>query len=149
IASTAFSEELAKASLSEEGLGFFELKDSVVGDSVRTIEERGFKFNTEDGLEFSKQHVLNSRVMPIIESFFGDKPCVLAHWLRYIAYPGHFPSFRSGGPAAGRCILVVFLIAKGSRITYWGGSHRVALPVTQGQRYLPEASESNLIIVSY
>jgi hypothetical protein len=30
MASTAFLEELAKASLSEEGLGFFELKDSVV-----------------------------------------------------------------------------------------------------------------------
>jgi hypothetical protein len=54
MASTAFLEELAKASLSEEGLGFFELKDSVVGDGVRAMEERGFKFNTEDGLEFSK-----------------------------------------------------------------------------------------------
>ena len=60
MASTAFSEELAKASLSEEGLGFFELKDSVVGDGVRAMEERGFKFNTEDSLEFGKQHVLNS-----------------------------------------------------------------------------------------
>jgi hypothetical protein len=43
-----------KASLSEEGLSFFELKDLVVRDSIRVIEERGFKFNTEDSLEFSK-----------------------------------------------------------------------------------------------
>jgi hypothetical protein len=58
--STTFSEELANESLCEEGLGFFDLKDSVVGDSVREMEKRDFVFGTEDGLEFNKQHVLNS-----------------------------------------------------------------------------------------
>lgn len=145
MASTAFSEELANECLSEQGLGFFNLKDSVVGDGVREMEKRDFVFGTEDGLEFGKQHILNSRVMPVIESFFGDKICVLAHWLRYSAYPGHPSSFRLGGPEAGRLALVVLLIAKGSRMTYWIDSHRYALPVTEGKRYLHEGSEPALV----
>jgi hypothetical protein len=60
MASTAFSEELANECLSEQGLGFFNLKDSVVGDGVREMEKRDFVFGTEDGLEFGKQHILNS-----------------------------------------------------------------------------------------
>ena len=160
MASTAFSLEVAKC-LSERGPGYSELQDSVVGDSVLEMEKRDFVFFTEYGLDFCKQHVLNSvrrtktfyghlsnlfqRIMPIVESFFDGEICVLAHWLKYTAYPGHITFFRSGGLEAGRQALLVFLIAKGSRISYWSDSHRHALPVTEGKRYLHEGSESALL----
>ena len=59
MASTAFSLEVAKC-LSEGGPGYSELKDSMVGDGVWEMEKRGFVFFTEYGLDFCKQHVLNS-----------------------------------------------------------------------------------------
>ena len=84
--------------------------------------------------------------MPIVESFFDGEIYVLAHWLKYTAYPGHITFFRSGGLKAGRVALLVFLIAKGSRISYWSNSHRYALPFTEGKRYLHEGSAFALIV---
>jgi hypothetical protein len=110
MASTEFSLEAANKSLSEEG--FFALEDSVVGEGILEMEKRGFEYFSEYGLDFCKQHVLNEvsrtnilwylsnlfqRIIPIVESFFGDESCVLGHWLRYKAHPGHILCFTSLG----------------------------------------------------
>ncbi|PVH69048.1 hypothetical protein DL98DRAFT_506210 [Cadophora sp. DSE1049] len=145
MASTEFSLEAANKSLSEEG--FFALEDSVVGEGILEMEKRGFEYFSEYGLDFCKQHVLNERIIPIVESFFGDESCVLGHWLRYKAHPGHILCFRRGGPKAGRRTVVVHLLPKESRVRYYGGSHRHELPTTEGKRLLYEVSESALAVV--
>ncbi|CAD6445933.1 5398761d-2153-434d-b04a-641ca121d054 [Sclerotinia trifoliorum] len=111
--STKFSPEAVKESLFQEG--FFYLEDLAVGEGILEMEKRGFEYFSEYGLNFCKQHILNARIMSIAESFFGDETCILAHWLRYTAYPGHILCFRRGGPKAGRCVLVVHLLSQ--RIT--------------------------------
>lgn len=54
MASTVFSLELAKESLSEDEEGFFDLKDLAVGDGVLEMEKRGFDYFSEYGLDFCK-----------------------------------------------------------------------------------------------
>jgi hypothetical protein len=60
MASTVFSLELAKESLSEDEEGFFDLKDLAVGDGVLEMEKRGFDYFSEYGLDFCKQYILNT-----------------------------------------------------------------------------------------
>lgn len=81
----------------------------------------------------------------IIKRFFDGEVCVLAHWLRYKAYPGHVTCFRKGGPRAGRRRLLVQLLSKGTQVGYWRFSHQHDLPTTDGARLLHELSESTLI----
>ncbi|KFY54518.1 hypothetical protein V496_07245 [Pseudogymnoascus sp. VKM F-4515 (FW-2607)] len=81
------------------------------------------------------------RILSIVQSFFGDDPCVLGHCLRYGAYPGHILCFRSGG---GPQVLVVHLLAKESQVCYYGGSHQHELPVEEGKRLLYETTPSEL-----
>lgn len=81
----------------------------------------------------------------IIETFFDGKVCLLGHWLRYKAYPGHIVCFRKGGPRAGRRRLVVHLLPQGTRISYWSYSHKHDLPTSDGSRLLYELSEPELI----
>jgi len=81
-----------------------------------------------------------------VKSFFSDETCFLVHGLRYKAYPDHISCFRKGGREAGRRVLAVHLLAKGSRVSYWGGSHQHALPTIVGSRLLFEISPSALTI---
>jgi len=112
---------VAKISLDEEG--FLRLDDSELGKDISEMERRGFPFWTADGLDFCRKHVLaDERLRSIIVSWFGER-CILMHWLRYTANPGHVLCFRSGGPEAGRRRLMVHLMAKGSQVGYWGRSH--------------------------
>ncbi|KAJ4179570.1 hypothetical protein NW767_014582 [Fusarium falciforme] len=99
------------------------------------MEAKGFPFWTEEGLDFCIQHVLGkTRIRSLIESWFGER-CVLVHWIRYRAYPGHTICFRGGGPEAGRRRLMVHLFAKGSEIRYYVRSHLRKLP-TQKTEFL-------------
>jgi len=138
------SVEAAKETLFKHG--FLDRKDPTVGDGIQEIEKKGFEsfFFSEYGLEFCQQYVLNTHILSIVESFFGNETCILAHGLRYMAYPGHIVCFRKGGPKAGRRVLAVHLLAKGSRVSYCGGSHEQFLPTTEGRRFLNEISQSAL-----
>jgi len=140
--SAIYSVEAAKETLFKRG--FLDRKDPMVGDGIQEIEKKGFEFLSEYGLDFCQQYVLSTRILSIVESFFGDETCILAHGLRYIAYPGHILCFRRGGPKAGRRALAVHLLAKGSRVGYCGGSHDHFLPTTKGKRFLNEISQSAL-----
>jgi hypothetical protein len=83
----------------------------------------------------------------IIELFFDKEDCVLGFWLRSAAYTGHILCFRRGGPKAGRRVLGLNLLAKGSRVRYYRSSHREELPTTEGERFLHEVSQSVLVAV--
>ena len=74
--------------------------------------------------------------------FFDGKRCILAHWLRYAAYPGHIECFLGGGPKVGRRVLMVHLLAKMSRVYYFGGSHLLELPAKPGEKDTLEIPES-------
>ncbi|KAM4058165.1 hypothetical protein HRG_014529 [Hirsutella rhossiliensis] len=145
MASTRISPEVAKKSLMEEGFSY--VQDPALGEAISEMQRRGFPYNSEYGLDFCEQHVLNERIRSIVETFFGDEACILAHWLRYKAYPGHIVCFRSGGPKAGRRRLLVHLLAKGTQVGYWSHSHEHELPTTEGKRLLHELSESALVEV--
>jgi hypothetical protein len=157
MASVIYTVEVAKETLFKQG--FLDWKDLAVRDGIKEMERRGFEFFSEYGLDFCKQHVLNTvsitrhlwylsnafqRILSIVESFFGDETCILAYCLRYIEYPGHILCFRRGGPKARRQALAVHLLAKGSRVGYYGGSHHHFLPTTKGIRLLHKISLSAL-----
>lgn len=55
-----FSVVEAKRSIDEEG--YLELQSSGVGDRVAALEQDGFSFWTEDGLEFCRRNVLSENV---------------------------------------------------------------------------------------
>ncbi|KAK8144788.1 hypothetical protein G3M48_005346 [Beauveria asiatica] len=78
----------------------------------------------------------------IVTSVFHK--CVLAHWLRYEAYPGHVVSFMRGGQGAGRRALLVHLWAKGSIVDYFPRSHLLELAATKGGRLLWETPKDAL-----
>ncbi|GKU05488.1 unnamed protein product [Fusarium langsethiae] len=137
MASTTFSLDFAKRSLDEDGV--FDLETPVIGEAIRNMQQKNFPFFTEYGLHFCKEYVLNNAcITSIIESFFQGQRCILAHWLRYEAYPGHIVCFRRGGPKAGQKVLMVHLWAKGSRVDYYRGSHLHELPTEMGRRSLHE-----------
>ncbi|KAH8586091.1 hypothetical protein B0O99DRAFT_529398, partial [Bisporella sp. PMI_857] len=101
------------------------------------IEKRGFEFFSEYGLDFCQQHVFNTHILFIAKSFFGNEIFVFAHCLRYIVYSGHILCFRRSGLKAGRRALAVYLLAKGSRVGYYG-LHHYFLLTTKGIRFLNE-----------
>jgi len=138
----AFTVEVAKTTLLEQG--FLDWRNKAIGDSIQGMEEMGFKFLSEYGLDLCEQHILNTDILSIVESFFGGETCILAHCLRYIEYPGHILCFRKGGPLAGRRVLGIQLLARGSRIDYYSGSHHHHLPTINGKRFLYEISKSSM-----
>jgi hypothetical protein len=140
--STTISLDFAKKSLLEEG--FVDLCDTKVGEHVWEFEQKEFPFYTEDGMDFIMRHILGNPVIrSIVEWFFGDKGCVLAHCLRYGALPGHIESFL-GGRDAGRDALVVHLLAKSSQVDYYAKSHLHVFPAEKGARFTREPPRSAL-----
>jgi hypothetical protein len=134
--SDSASLDFAKQTLIEEGL--WRLGDSQLWDDISKMETKGFPFWTEEGLDFCIKHVLhNKHLRSLIESWFGER-CVLVHWLRYRAYPGHTICFRAGGPEAGRRRLMVHLFAKGSEVRYYLRSHLQKLPTQKTEFFFYE-----------
>ncbi|KAK8016054.1 hypothetical protein PG993_014243 [Apiospora rasikravindrae] len=141
MASNTFQLEAAKLALEEHG--FLQLQDSEIGEHIRTFQSRGFPYGTILALELLTEHVIFDpvsndiillmahltvfkRVRDILKTFSPD--FVLAHSLRYTAKPQRFFRFSSGGPNT-PLLIVAHQWAKGSRVDYWIGSHKVALPV--------------------
>lgn len=58
--SAAFSPEAVKTCL--DGDGFFDLHDAAMGEKLAEIEQRGFPFTSDYGLEFYKKHILDNIV---------------------------------------------------------------------------------------
>ncbi|KAI1496548.1 hypothetical protein F5X99DRAFT_422024 [Biscogniauxia marginata] len=138
----ALSLDAATRSLHDQG--FLEWKVVEVGDDISELERKGFPFWTEEGLDFCKKHVLyEAHVRPILESIF-ERRCVLVHWLRYTAKPGRIICFRGGGPKALQPRFMVHLLAKGSQVVYYGGSHLVELPMKETEYLFYETLKSDL-----
>ncbi|KAK3934086.1 hypothetical protein QBC46DRAFT_462801 [Diplogelasinospora grovesii] len=116
---TTFSLDIANKSLHEEG--FVNLSNLKVGE-----------------------HVIRS----IVEWFFGDKGCVLAHCLRYGAFLSYIESFLSGRDA-GRRALMVHLLAEGSRVDYYAKSHLHVFSTEKGARVVLDARLSREISGGY
>ncbi|EED23191.1 hypothetical protein TSTA_066400 [Talaromyces stipitatus ATCC 10500] len=140
MASTALTVDVARKSLLEKG--YFDLNDSTVGDRVLEMEKQGFPYLTEYGMDFCKQFAFDERVRSLLENCL--ERCSLGHWLRYEEFPGHVECFRRGGPKAGLRVLVVHLLAKGSRVEYYTFSHLHDLVTTKGRRSLYEIPKSEL-----
>ncbi|AEO57119.1 hypothetical protein MYCTH_2056329 [Thermothelomyces thermophilus ATCC 42464] len=140
MASTTFALDVAEKALLEHG--FFALDDSLVGDRIWEMEERGFPYFTEYGLDFCRQFAFDQRIRSILENSF--EKCSLGHWLRYEEFPGHVECFRRGGPRAGRRVLVVHLWAKGSQVAYYVGSHLHEMATSRSRRSLYEIPLSEL-----
>ncbi|KAL6406451.1 hypothetical protein AUP68_09245 [Ilyonectria robusta] len=119
--------ETAKRSLDENG--FFELPDSEVGERIGSFQSRDFPYGTIFALELLVEPVVfDPRTRDILNAYPGD--FALGHHLRYTAKPGRFFRFWPGGPGTHR-FFVLHQWAKGSRVDYWIGSHKVALPTLQ------------------
>ncbi|KAK8092140.1 uncharacterized protein PG998_015153 [Apiospora kogelbergensis] len=125
MALNTFRLEAAKLALEEHG--FFQLQDCEIGERIRTFQSRGFPYGTILALELLTEHVIfDPRVRDTLKAFSND--FVLAHSLRYTAKPKRFFRFWSGGPNT-PLLIVAHQWAKGSRVEYWIGSHKVVLPV--------------------
>lgn len=135
MASAASSDEATVKYLDDDG--FVILQDTTIGEQIGELERRGFPFTSDYGLDFLAKHILgNAKIQTTVETVLGK--CALAHWLRYMAYPGHIVCFRAGGPQAGRRALLVHLWSRGSQAVYYSGSHHHHLPTEKGGRLLWE-----------
>ncbi|RSL40390.1 hypothetical protein CEP51_016705, partial [Fusarium floridanum] len=132
MASTVSSPDQVKQRFLKDG--FVILDDSSTGEHMTQMQQRGFPYLTEWGLEFLEQHVLSDK--HINESFLGK--CVLVHWLRQRPYPEHILCYTKGGPTAGRRSHHVHLIAEGSIVNYRNGSLFRYLQGTEGKRSINE-----------
>ena len=155
---TSFVDEVTEKSLFDDG--FIDLHDSGVGEHISELERKGFPYFTEYGLDFCKTEVLDNQVLThrgeyessgsrliqrlrsILHTYFKRR-CTLGHWLRYKAEPA-IECFIRGGRKAGQCALAVHLLAKGSAIEYWPGSHLHDFPTTKNGRSMYETSEAAL-----
>ncbi|KJK78697.1 hypothetical protein H634G_06073 [Metarhizium anisopliae BRIP 53293] len=117
--------ETAKQSLDESG--FFELPDLEVGERISTFQSRNFPYGTVFALELLVEPVIfDPRTRDILNAY--PEHFVLGHQVRYTAKPGRFFRFWAGAERTSR-VFVVHQWAKGSRVDYWIGSHKVTLPV--------------------
>ncbi|KAH7108935.1 hypothetical protein B0J13DRAFT_320697 [Dactylonectria estremocensis] len=137
-----FSLEDTKRALSEDG--YVEWKDKNLGELVSQLEERRFAFLSRWGLNYCDDHVFNdTRCKETIGKIFG--PCILGHWLRYIALPNNIECYWNGGSDAGLRVLAVQHLRKGSKVEFFPDSHLHDLPTTNGVRRLHETTRDDLI----
>ncbi|KAJ3562738.1 hypothetical protein NPX13_g8450 [Xylaria arbuscula] len=117
--------ETAQQSLEKEGL--YVLQDSEVGERIEVFASAGYPYGTIRALELLTEPVIfDPRIRDILRAHRDD--FILGHSLRYTAKPGRYFRFWCGGPNT-RLLFVVHQWAKGSKVDYWVGSHKVALPV--------------------
>ncbi|KAK5636816.1 hypothetical protein RRF57_012528 [Xylaria bambusicola] len=133
--------ETAQQSLEKEGL--YVLQDSEVGERIEVFASAGYPYGTIRALELLTEPVIFDpvstvdantclpsnylkRIRDILRAHRDD--FILGHSLRYTAKPGRYFRFWCGGPNT-RLLFVVHQWAKGSKVDYWVGSHKVALPV--------------------
>ncbi|KAK1973279.1 hypothetical protein LZ30DRAFT_744034 [Colletotrichum cereale] len=134
--------DTAKESLLEQGFLIWEAPE--VGHDISELERKDFPFWTEEGLDLCKERVLyEPRVRSLLESMFEGR-CVLVHWVRYTAKPGRIICFRGGGPKARTPRFMVHLLAKGSRVAHYSGSHLVELPVKETEYLFYETLQPDL-----
>ncbi|EXK77665.1 hypothetical protein FOQG_17628 [Fusarium oxysporum f. sp. raphani 54005] len=139
----AGSLDLEKEALLREG--FVDLDDQEVGEDVWKFEQDEFPFHTQASLDLLQKHILdNSRVRPIVEWFFGGNRCVLAHYLRYGPLPGKIECFQTGVQEKDRRALMIYLLAKGSRVNFYAYSHLRAFPTIGGRRLTYELAPDAL-----
>ncbi|KAH7137577.1 hypothetical protein EDB81DRAFT_655809 [Dactylonectria macrodidyma] len=138
--------EDAQRALREDG--FIDLQDTRIGEYVQQMELRKFPFFSKWGLESCKTYVFDDevrRIPKLLVNLLG--PCRLGHWLRYKAEPNHVEALITGGREAGLGALGIHQIAKGSRITFYPGSHLVDLPTKKTEetkRGLHETTDAAL-----
>ncbi|KAL2282147.1 hypothetical protein FJTKL_11187 [Diaporthe vaccinii] len=139
MAASNFDLDAAMHSLSTDGL--YHLDDFLIGQRISEMEEKGFPYFTEYGLDFYRT-ILDTRLRSLLGSILGN--CTLGHWLRYQDYKGHIECFRRGGQKAGRNVLMIHCWAKGSQVNYFPRSHLHDLDTTIGKRSLYEVDQSKL-----
>ncbi|KAI3094758.1 hypothetical protein CBS147333_9932 [Penicillium roqueforti] len=141
MAPAPFSVEDARSSILEDG--FYHLVDPERPERNIEMEPEDFALASEYGLEFCKLNVLEDmRVRSILQSFFDWSG--LGLYLRYRRDPGHIFSFRRGGAKAGLRVMIVHIWSKGSRATYYRGSHLHSLPTVKAANGLFEIPSAGL-----
>ncbi|KAJ5543904.1 hypothetical protein N7494_005183 [Penicillium frequentans] len=145
MAPAPFCVDDARNSILEDG--FYHLVDLEQPEQNVEMEPEGFALASEYGLDFCKLKVLDDmRVRSILQSFFDWSG--LGLYLRYGRDPGHNFSFRRGGAKAGLRVLIVHMWSKGSRATYYCGSHLHSLPTIKAANGLFEIPSAGLRIAA-
>lgn len=119
---TTISSEEARTALAKDG--FYFIQDPTLGLRILEMERNGSQFSSSSkpGLEFCKSNVLNDeRIRTVLESSFDW--CGLGYYQRIAEDQGHIFQLRKGGEKPD--ILLVHLWSKGSRVTYYRGSHLI------------------------
>ncbi|KAK8036355.1 hypothetical protein PG993_008969 [Apiospora rasikravindrae] len=111
--------------------GFYDLQDSVAGERLEDMDNRGRRFVTPYGLDFLKFIVLNPRIRRIWKEFYGR--VTLGHSLIYNEKPDRIYSFSRGGPGT-FFTPAVHIWSKGSVVEYWMGSQHHQLPILDGPK---------------
>ncbi|KAF2182597.1 hypothetical protein K469DRAFT_752086 [Zopfia rhizophila CBS 207.26] len=114
--------------------GFFFDQDALLGELIEKMDKDGIPFASAGGLQFCKINVLdNPRIRPVLESFLGW--FALGLYRSIGAFPGDY-IFRKSDPEVKVESLLVQLWSKGSRVSFWGGSHHHELPSVKGENNL-------------
>jgi len=117
-----------------EDRGFFLVKDAVIGQNIQEMENDKTPYASARGLGFFKINVLNnSCIRPVLDAFF--KWFGLGLYRSTGAAPNDYTFRKSDPKADGEC-LIVHLWRKGSRVSFWEGSHRHQLPSVKGDNNL-------------
>ncbi|RCI16356.1 hypothetical protein L249_2849 [Ophiocordyceps polyrhachis-furcata BCC 54312] len=139
---TDYMESLEPSSTKEilrsiENHGFYLEEDEMMGQSIEEMENNGTPFASAGGLRFCKDTVLDNLVSKdpfytVTSSHFSS----LYGLYRSIgAAPGDY-TFRKSDPGADGESLLVQLWRKGSKVSFWGGSHRHHLTSVRGDNNL-------------
>ncbi|KAM4066709.1 hypothetical protein HRG_012146 [Hirsutella rhossiliensis] len=115
--------------------GFFFGKDATMGQRIEKMENEGTPFASAGGLRFCKVTVLDNSqyIRSVLDSFFVW--FALGLYRSIGAAPGDY-TFRKSDPGADGESLLVQLWSKGSKVSFWGGSHRHHLPSVKGDNNL-------------
>ncbi|KAJ5198744.1 uncharacterized protein N7498_007861 [Penicillium cinerascens] len=114
--------------------GYIFEKDAGTGQQVEEMEANLIPFASEAGLHFYKSNVLDdTRKRQVLDScfpWFG-----LGLYRTFGAMPGDY-AFRQSDPFSKTESLLIQFWKKGSRVTYWKGSHLEQVATMKGENNL-------------
>ncbi|KAJ5537492.1 hypothetical protein N7513_004773 [Penicillium frequentans] len=114
--------------------GFIYKVDAEAGHRVEEMEVNSIPFASEAGLQFYKLNVLDDpnkrQILNSCFQWFG-----LGLYRTFGAMPGDY-AFRQSDPSSKTESLLIQFWKKGSRVTFWKGSHLEQVPTIKGENNL-------------
>ncbi|KAJ2984029.1 hypothetical protein NQ176_g253 [Zarea fungicola] len=140
--SMATIEDIEDAITQLKETGIYHVKNGDIGTAILGMEETGSQFSiSEGGLTFYKRNVFaNDIIRAILAKTL--KQSYLGFYTKLKEDPGHIILLRKGGQSPD--ILCVLLWNKGSRVTYYPGSHLKPLDSYRGANRIWEVTSASL-----